>query len=608
MTLIRWVVAILFLVSVLIQCQITEARYLSPSNPEKYSTSQDLRLKMNKLTSNLKSYPYYKGAPYNTDLADEKSEGSFAFKLSGNGQYTAMYPLKAMYSNECLEASHTKLTADQVNDFIDLIKDQYRAHFYVDGLPIGELKPSSNGGQYILLGYPIGFTSTDENGTVINVEFWFQYKQVIPNSDDLFYLIHVSVTPRSFIGCNTQYPNGMSKPMELFRDTAANVSWTYSTNRYNSTDVNPEDRWDIYYPHAVAIESTSAVIGFLITVVECLFLALVLWKIFRGNESLGFIQLGDSGWKSIYADVFRSPNRYMTFSILIGTGMQIAVSSFMLMLFYVAGLLSISNPGSFRLALILIFAFCGLFSGYASMRTYIMLGGSRKRHNALLNATLIPLILLILIFISKFQLWSNHYLSAPSATEVIFVICMWLFVSIPTSLLSSYFVNTWPPAEYPFKPNHIPRLIPKAVWYTNHYFHSLIFGFLPFAVIFAQINFELDPIFNNFHVNNSYDLCIAFILMIINIIVINMLITYYQLSREDYNWWWRSILGPACTSIYIFIYLLVYGYPRVLGGTGFYYFMYSFIISLFSALFFSSIGFLGNLWFVKKIYSTLHFE
>ncbi|GAM23924.1 hypothetical protein SAMD00019534_070990 [Acytostelium subglobosum LB1] len=588
-----------------------DARYLSPETPKPYDTNQPLIVRSNKITSYLKSYPFTK-LPY-PQPNQKTTEGSFMFKFSGNRLFQSVYPLNAMVSTNCTELNDqkmVKLPASDVNTFIELIEENYRVHFYVDGLPTGEEFTTDDGNNtYILLGSPVGFSKVIDGQKRYflynHLNFNIEYKSLDKNNNTLppYYVTKVTIEPRSI---NQERCADKINPLELVKDEENKMLWTYGQSiRYSNTPW--EDRWNVYYPHSAAIEWSSTAIAFFITALECALLGLIMYRIFK-NDSIGFVRLGESGWKSIYADVFRSPNNFMTFSVIIGVGMQIAVASFVLMVFDVAGLLSIANPGSFELATVLIFAFCGLFSGYASMRTYIMLGGSRKRHNAILNAYLVPFVIMILLFISRIQLWSNDYLYQPSASEVIFVLSMWLFLSCPLSLLSSYFVNSWPPAEYPFRPNHIPRMIPKAKWYANHYFHSLVFGFLPFAVIYAQINFIVGPMFYGFHVNNSYDLCIAFILLVINVLVLNMLISYYQLSREDYNWWWRSIIGPSCTSIYIFIFLLIYGMPLATSGTRFYYFMFCLMVSVMSAFFFSSIGFLGNLWFIKRIYSTLHFD
>lgn len=55
----------------------------------------------------------------------------------------------------------------------------------------------------------------------------------------------------------------------------------------------------------------------------------------------------ESGWKLVHADVFRPPQEWpMLFCVLAGTGMQMIICSFLLILFAAIGFLSPANRGS----------------------------------------------------------------------------------------------------------------------------------------------------------------------------------------------------------------------------------------------------------------------
>ena len=53
----------------------------------------------------------------------------------------------------------------------------------------------------------------------------------------------------------------------------------------------------------------------------------------------------ETGWKLVHGDVFRTPARSGWLSVLVGTGVQLAVSSIFLMLFACMGFLSPANRG-----------------------------------------------------------------------------------------------------------------------------------------------------------------------------------------------------------------------------------------------------------------------
>ena len=39
---------------------------------------------------------------------------------------------------------------------------------------------------------------------------------------------------------------------------------------------------------------------------------------------------------------------------------------------------------------------------------------------------------------------------------------------------------------------------------------------------------------------------------------ISIVLCYFQLCNEDYNWWWRAFLNPGASGIYLFGYAFVY--------------------------------------------------
>jgi transmembrane 9 superfamily protein 2/4 len=79
----------------------------------------------------------------------------------------------------------------------------------------------------------------------------------------------------------------------------------------------------------------------------------------------------ETGWKLVHADVFRPPVAYpMVFAILVGTGMQLFISAFFLIVFAAVGFLSPANRGSIMIGMLLIFSLLGAVAGYTSARFY----------------------------------------------------------------------------------------------------------------------------------------------------------------------------------------------------------------------------------------------
>ena len=51
---------------------------------------------------------------------------------------------------------------------------------------------------------------------------------------------------------------------------------------------------------------------------------------------------------------------------------------------------------------------------------------------------------------------------------------------------------------------------------------------------------------------------VAFIVLLITCAETSILLCYFQLCGEDYNWWWRSFLSSASTAFYLFIFCFHY--------------------------------------------------
>ncbi|KYQ88387.1 hypothetical protein DLAC_11841 [Tieghemostelium lacteum] len=602
----------------LLYSSLVNGRIFSSGPEIEYKVNESVPVYMNMMRSDLMWYDYYYKGLYPQPKKIEDHD-SFIFNLSGNKKRTSLIQIDSFLQNipctplvkgNTTESSYTTLSAPQSNDFINLIKNQFRAHFYIDDLPIGH----RFGDNLNYLGYSMGLHLNNQTVIYNHLDITIYYNEV-PGVDSgsagdrKFWLVGVNVivlsvdytkTPLSM--CNT--PN---YTLALTEDTENKVLFTYSVN-FTPLDVTWNDRFDIYYSNYSSFVTTSIIYGFLLVLILSLAVVVIFMRIYKKN-AYGILGADESGWKAIYADVFRSPNNFMTFSIITGFGVQIVASAFILMVFSVGGFLSIANPGGLSFAIIIIFSTCSIFNGYVSMRTYIMMGGTRKTYNAVMTAFLLPGLSLILVFIGNIQIWSNKYTYAATGFDVFIVLLLWLFLSVPLSLMSSYFVKNWPPSGYPCATNHIPRFIPITKWYHNTAIQSFLSGVIPFGIINNQLFFFLSGIVRNTHYQYSYGFGFSLILMIISIIELNIIIEFYQLSMENYSWWWRSLLGPSSTGFYTFVYFVYFGISKMYhGGANFYYFILSLIFSLLVAFFCSSISFLCSLWFTKKIYSTLHFE
>lgn len=106
-------------------------------------------------------------------------------------------------------------------------------------------------------------------------------------------------------------------------------------------------------------------------------------------------------------------------------------------------------------------------------------------------------------------------------------------------------------------------------------------------------------------------LSLVLIILLVTCIEMTIVIVYFHLCDEDYNWWWRSFFAPASSAVYIFVYSMVY-FARQLSidhfVPGLIYFANSLMICVVYALLTGTTGFISTYWFIRKIYSAVKID
>lgn len=92
---------------------------------------------------------------------------------------------------------------------------------------------------------------------------------------------------------------------------------------------------------------------------------------------------------------------------------------------------------------------------------------------------------------------------------------------------------------------------------------------------------------------------------------ISIALTYFQLSGEDYRWWWRSVLSVGSTGLFIFLYSVFY-YARRSNMSGAVqtveFFGYSLLTGYVFFLMLGTISFFSSLKFIRYIYVNLKMD
>merc|ERR1712241_912419 len=94
-------------------------------------------------------------------------------------------------------------------------------------------------------------------------------------------------------------------------------------------------------------------------------------------------------------------------------------------------------------------------------------------------------------------------------------------------------------------------------------FTALVGGVLPFGAVFTELFFIMSSLWQHQFYYLFGFLALVLIILVITCAEISITLTYFQLTSEDYNWWWRSFLSSASSAFYVFMYAILYFSSRL---------------------------------------------
>ncbi|PNS15145.1 hypothetical protein CAC42_8146 [Sphaceloma murrayae] len=443
--------------------------------------------------------------------------------------------------------------------------------------------------------------------------------------------------------------------------TNLTIPYTYSVYFREEDKVEWSNRWDLYFvnqddnskTHWLAIVNSLVISGFLTAVV-----AVILARTIRGDikgykdgsledgkfglkklrgtrspresmEKGGLLERPDvdaesesasdeelvvedtTGWKLCHADAFRTPAHSSILAPLVGSGMQLVFMTVGLIVLSCFGVLNPSFRGGYVSVGTALFVIAGLFSGYFSARVFKTFGGTNWRRNCFVTATLFPGLMFATVFLLNLFVWAQASSTALPLGTLIGLAALWLLVQLPLVYAGSWlgFVKIGA-YIHPIKASAIPRQIPQQSVYTRSTTSALLAGLIPFAVIFIELIFLFESVWQD---KSGYYYVFGFLAVIGAVLVavimeVTIVAVYLQLCAENYHWWWQSFFVGGSSAIWVFAYS-VYYYFNVLHVQGFVssllFFAYSFLACTVYGLLTGTIGFLTAYAFVRRIYGAI---
>lgn len=328
-----------------------------------------------------------------------------------------------------------------------------------------------------------------------------------------------------------------------------------------------------------------------------------------GNVSSDDEALEDvTGWKLLHADVFRKPQLGNLLAPLVGSGMQLLFMGVGLVLLSALGVLNPSFRGGFISVGVGLFIFAGVFSGYFSARVFKSFDGVDWRGNGLVTSLLFPGLTFGLVFMLNLFVWAQASSTAIPFGTLLAMVLLWLCVQVPLVLAGSYYgyvkTGAW---EHPTRTAAVGRQVPQQAWYTQSAPSVLLGGLIPFGVIFIELLFVFQSVWQD---KSGYYYVFGFLAVVLAILVVTIaevtvVTVYVQLCSENYHWWWQSFLVGGGSAVWVFGYCVWY-YLFKLHISGFVssmlFFTYSFMACCVYGLLTGTVGFLSAYAFVRRIY------
>eukprot|EP00928_Gymnodinium_smaydae_P048554 TRINITY_DN32475_c0_g1_i1.p1 TRINITY_DN32475_c0_g1~~TRINITY_DN32475_c0_g1_i1.p1 ORF type:complete len:629 (+),score=121.23 TRINITY_DN32475_c0_g1_i1:125-2011(+) len=599
------------------------AFYLPGVAPIDYMEGGVVEMKVNKLTSVKTQLPYpYYTLPYCAPETIVESMENLGEIMEGDLIVNSPYEIRMLVNETCKVLCKKDLSQEDKALFKSMIDDEYLVNWLVDNLPAATRyirRGNAKGESTYMNGFPVGLERSGRYYIHNHVSISLKYHSS-PGEYEGYRIVGFEVSPRSITqasrGQETLCEDRVAYPV-FDMDMHESIIYTYDV-QWAWSDVRWASRWDNYLKmsggqiHWFSIMNSLMIMLFLSGMVAMILLRTLHRDIAKYNELASAEDASEeTGWKLVHGDVFRKPRHARWLAVSVGSGVQILGMSVVVLIFALLGILSPAHRGALLQSMMLLFAFMGSFAGYTSSRLYKVFQGTDWKNTTLLTAFLYPGIFFIIFFILNLFIWGQKSSGAVPFTTMFALLALWFGISVPLVFLGAYSGFKKPTIELPVRTNQIPRQVPQQPWYVHPIVTMLIGGVLPFGAVFTELFFIMSSLWQHQFYYLFGFLALVLIILAVTCAEISIALTYFQLTSEDYNWWWRSFLSSASSACYVFLYSIVYFTSRLQIEkfvSTLLYFGYMFLMSIAFFLLTGSIGMLASFFFVRAIYSSIKID
>jgi transmembrane 9 superfamily protein 2/4 len=600
------------------------AFYLPGVAPRQYETGAPVEMKVNTLTSVKTQLPYgHYTLPFCRPKNIKQRVENLGEILAGDGIENAPYELKMAVNESCKVLCKRTMTAPRRKLFRRRIDRDYTVNWIVDNLPAATkyVRREGDKEEFIYMnGFPVGLLQKGHYYVHNHVRITLSYHS---NPADYagYRIVGFEVEPRSMTqmirdeGEGVHSASCLGGPSDQFDLDEHNEIWYTYDVVWKESSVRWASRWDNYLQmeggeiHWLSILNSVMIVLFLSGLVALILLRTLHRDIVKYNELATTEEIAEeTGWKLVHGDVFRKPAFSKVLVACLGCGTQLLGMAIVTLVFAALGFLSPAHRGGLLQSTLLLFTFMGVPGGYTSARFFKLWQGEGWKEATLMTALLFPGACFVIFFVLNLLIWGQASAGSVPFATMFALLVLWFGISVPLVFLGAYMGYRKPAIEVPVRTNQMPREIPLQLWYMKPVFTAAIGGVLPFGAVFTELFFIMSSIWQHQIYYMFGFLVLVLIILIVTCAEISIALTYFQLTAEDYHWWWRSFLCSGSSGVYVFLYSWLYFLMKLQIDKAvsiLLYFGYMFVMSMVFSLVTGTIGMCSTFIFIKKIYGSI---
>ena len=251
----------------------------------------------------------------------------------------------------------------------------------------------------------------------------------------------------------------------------------------------------------------------------------------------------------------------------------------------------------------------GVFNGYLSAIMMRLFGRTEWRIQTFFSAVTLPFYIMVSFLTIDFIEYEEQSSSYIPLTSLALYTFLWFLSSVPLSLYGSYRGHR----EQIFlikKVNALKRSIPQTSANSNAVVLSsvILAGAFIFTHVAVQFYYVLTSVWRSW----MFAVFGVFLLNIVSLVAViavtSMLMTYWCLQSENWNWWWRAYMTGASAGLFMYIfcvYQMAFVFKIDLISGDVIFLLYSLLTSVFFGLICGLISLAASYAFVIFIFEAV---